>query len=470
MTSVAENHENIPESEFARWACFCALIPLLGISVAAILSMIALIDISQKGKTGLQLVKRAFVLILINFALFFGTRYVSIYGIIVLGGPAFILYSIYIMIRKSPVKNPAARILAIVIILFVFSCYGPFWTYNNENGTLYSGYFYRSVSTNEMVHVGPWTAWIDNSFTKEGGENRSARWEQSLFEYFFINGLSPFYVVNFNGGKIVDCVAYNENGKIVGRGKDLSSMPTYDVVSGNWTWYYDDGKKAIKASYNNDGSYTGTWTFWYPNGKKQAQGNFVNYRNVGKWKFYSPTTDETSVVQFNNQNQVTGLLTLWHQNGQKFIEGNFQNDKCIDTVKCWNYFGDLAREVQFNNQGEALLSKKYHAMSKIYYIRPCSCGHGYDPFRHSGWNHHLNIILSGNLEDLFLDDIWDVDRRIDYDENGQIEYDRINDKTGMPIKTIHYKNGMIDCVSEYTKGLVSKRTKYKDGKPVKSYK
>jgi hypothetical protein len=55
------------------------------------------------------------------------------------------------------------------------------------------------------------------------------------------------------------------------------------VRSGEWIFYYYNGKVFSQGSYLN-GLKTGNWTFFFGNGNKKSEGDFFEDEKVGLWK------------------------------------------------------------------------------------------------------------------------------------------------------------------------------------------
>jgi antitoxin component YwqK of YwqJK toxin-antitoxin module len=88
--------------------------------------------------------------------------------------------------------------------------------------------------------------------------------------------------------------------------------------------FYEDGTKKIEGNFE-DGERSGQWSYWYEDGKLWSQ----------------------AVYKKGKEN---GLRTVFHKNGQKYYEGMTIDDKRSGNWKFWNENGELIKEIDYDKK------------------------------------------------------------------------------------------------------------------------
>jgi hypothetical protein len=96
--------------------------------------------------------------------------------------------------------------------------------------------------------------------------------------------------------------------------------------SGEWVYWYKDGKKQLQGKYAG-GKKTGRWVKWNQNGTKVTEGEFLYGKMHGKW-------------------------TDWHGNGQKALESHWIMGKRDGTWKYWAFDGTLEKTLSYDQNCE----------------------------------------------------------------------------------------------------------------------
>jgi antitoxin component YwqK of YwqJK toxin-antitoxin module len=156
------------------------------------------------------------------------------------------------------------------------------WEYFFESGKIKTIENFKVIE-NTQVKEGLFTYFYEN-----GNKN-----EVSAFKDNKREGTYTFYYENGNLKQKGNCVNdlftgltenYEEKkGMLESKGNlDLKGLRT-----GEWTFYYDDGKTIFQSGNYTAGDFNGKWTAFYANGNKQAESTYVNGKREGKRNLYN---------------------------------------------------------------------------------------------------------------------------------------------------------------------------------------
>jgi antitoxin component YwqK of YwqJK toxin-antitoxin module len=240
---------------------------------------------------------------------------------------------------------------------------------------------------------------------------------------------------------------YHKNGQIKWQG-ELSSndFDSYDQLdyeiekeffdctfpnkTGQWVWYYSNGKAKAKGAYKK-GKPTGKWEFFHLNGTLKATLEMVRKKRYktfhrtgrfhsgsGKKKayttrnwvtyFYPKTYEEyydngqlKYMLHFTNETYIrSGEMKTWYRNGKPMIEISQNNSKeNTGAWKCWHPNGQLFEEIQFKDGEKTGIANQYTedgtlCLSVQYPDQVILFGHENDSFNEEPlWQHHFDAVF-----------------------------------------------------------------------------
>jgi len=166
---------------------------------------------------------------------------------------------------------------------------------------------------------GTWNGWFENGEKDYAGTYKLGL-KDGLWEHWYMNGqqeLMDAYIVKTEEKKtylkeaskkyaefIKDKVTSVQEGLHYswyenGQPKDDGSFKN-NVQDGNWTYYYDDGKKMYEQTFVK-GKQEGKVTSWYAIGTLESVKNFKNGKPDGKWIFYAKRAGKViNTIHFKN--------------------------------------------------------------------------------------------------------------------------------------------------------------------------
>lgn len=216
--------------------------------------------------------------------------------------------------------------------------------------------------------------------------------------------------------------------------------------TGNWKYYFENGKIQKEGVYNNEGLENGYWRYNNVVGLPLKEGNYVNGKQNGEWKFYDENGTLKTVKTYQN-GRVTGPYKEYYSNGKIKIDGGLLNDEEHGYFKFYDENGLLTEEGNYTS-----------AQKDGVWI-------DYD---HSGVKHGLTTYVKGKKNGLyqyFFGDgkiSWEgyynaAEQREGeekhYYDNGQQKssYTIVRNYKSGPFKT-WYMNGQLNERGEYTAG------------------
>ncbi len=82
--------------------------------------------------------------------------------------------------------------------------------------------------------------------------------------------------------------------------------------TGEFIWYYEDGKKKEFCNYKKDVK-TGYSCTWYPNGSMDCAGNYVNGMKDGKWFYFFMDSLKSAEITFSGDQVIDEVY--WNSDG-----------------------------------------------------------------------------------------------------------------------------------------------------------
>ena len=192
--------------------------------------------------------------------------------------------------------------------------------------------------------------WYENGI-KESESNCEAENYQkhfyhcNLINYWLKDGKQ--IVINGTG----EYLSYHDNGILQVRGEYLNRER-----SGNWTWYYNNGKLQTIEYYKN-GNQDSAFESYYINGQIRIKGTYSMGKQVGLWEhWYQDGKQE----QFENRinGKMDGKAKYWHRNGKLYASGTYKLSIKDGLWQYWDEEGNLEKEEKYIN-GELIESKNY---------------------------------------------------------------------------------------------------------------
>ncbi len=84
----------------------------------------------------------------------------------------------------------------------------------------------------------------------------------------------------------------------------LSGTVRNNQNSGEWIYYYPDGKIESKGEFIKD-KLTGKWTWYYENGSVKQVGFFINGEREGNWVMFNKDGVIQSQITYQNGNMAS---------------------------------------------------------------------------------------------------------------------------------------------------------------------
>ena len=106
--------------------------------------------------------------------------------------------------------------------------------------------------------------------------------------------------------------------------------------------YNNSDQSSVEGTLNDQGLRTGNWTWWYPDGRVSQQGSYVNGERVGVWTSYY--TDGSRMAE---ECYVNGTSRSWHRNGDLKSEVEVKNGKRTGVYRSWHDNGQKEEEVTY---------------------------------------------------------------------------------------------------------------------------
>ncbi len=120
--------------------------------------------------------------------------------------------------------------------------------------------------------------------------------------------------------------------------------------TGEWTFYFDDGKKAKSGTYR-EGLPDGTWTYWQPDGEEDHPSRQEQYQlgqKHGAWTYWNDAGQKVREENWEHD-VLDGKQTRWHANGQLALEAFYKNGRRDGTWITYDEQGRKTREVVFRD-------------------------------------------------------------------------------------------------------------------------
>ncbi|MEI6765233.1 MAG: LytTR family transcriptional regulator DNA-binding domain-containing protein [Bacteroidota bacterium] len=187
-----------------------------------------------------------------------------------------------------------------------------------------------------------------------------------------------------------------------------------DQPTGEFKYYFPDGKIKSIANYTDNGKVAKTVSF-HPNGKKLAEGTFIDKKKDGQWKYYN--TSEILIAEENYKNGLRdGVWKTWLETGRLDEELNYKDN--LKNGEWKQYYPDSLVKVKGTYVNDEL-----NGLIQYLYI--------------SG-----KIMISGTMKAGIQDGVWmyftelgPTDKRITY-RNGQISKEEIAVQANLVIQYI----------------------------------
>lgn len=155
-----------------------------------------------------------------------------------------------------------------------------------------------------------------------------------------------------NKGEVIESKTYNITGNLIAEGKVLLN----GLKDGNWTYYYEEGKKKATGKYSY-GKKTGRWTYYYPNGKIQQKGSYTNNKITGIWQWYYET-GELLKEEYYLYGNLDGETVEYSVLGEVITKGSY-----IEGYKEGNWIYTVGDQ---KNMGKYVMGEKDGTWKSLY--------------------------------------------------------------------------------------------------------
>jgi len=137
-----------------------------------------------------------------------------------------------------------------------------------------------------------------------------------------------------------------------------------DVLTGPSLFINEQGSIARQGSYNSNGQYTGEWNWYFPNGKVKRNSFFENDKLTGKTIFYNELGNIQAINHFKD-NKLNGKVEYYKLIGTKYEEVDYVDDVENGTTKGFYSGGQVAYEIPMKDgQNDGPVSYYYEDGSK----------------------------------------------------------------------------------------------------------
>lgn len=199
--------------------------------------------------------------------------------------------------------------------------------------------------------------------------------------------------------------------------------------SGEFIYYYSDGRIRSKGELTTEGNRNGKWDFYNQEGARIRTNTYSNGKLQGNYKIYFDHGTLKEEGSYNND-KVDGPLKVYHANGALWIDGAYVEGEQQGPFK--QFYGNGQLKYEYTNK-----DGKLDGVLKYYYA-------------------------NGNLADekTFVEDKLEGERR-EYFENGQLQSIKTYDEGVLegPYKT-YYSHGQVSGEGDATKGNMSGKWTY----------
>ena len=96
--------------------------------------------------------------------------------------------------------------------------------------------------------------------------------------------------------------------------KDKAKRDSVTCKSGNWKYYYDNGKVKEEGPYKS-GEKEGHWVFWTSFGFKDMEGDYKEEKQNGLWTYYYETGVK-SMEQTFKDGKLSGDCSSWYEDAK----------------------------------------------------------------------------------------------------------------------------------------------------------
>jgi peroxiredoxin len=107
---------------------------------------------------------------------------------------------------------------------------------------------------------------------------------------------------------------------------------------------------------------TGEWTYWYQSGKKEAQGSWKNDQQDGRWQWFHENSQLRQAGEYSKGKR-TGMWLFWNEQGELIGQGAFQDDRQVGPWTAVNargktLSGTFSNGIFTNEQGNVVPPEK----------------------------------------------------------------------------------------------------------------
>ena len=313
-----------------------------------------------------------------------------------------------------------------------------------------------------------------NGIWKDFYPNNGIKTEKNYF-----NGkLNGYYKVFDENGKMIKTYLYREDSLITDNiieepkiivkddfyasGKPRSSGGYIDTIPVGLHKYYNEqgdvatakffdeaGIMVSQGALNEKGKKNGKWTFYYKTGEIKAKGNYKNNRKTGQWIYYFRNGDVEQKGSFT-KNKHSGTWTWYYPSGKVWREEEYVSGK------------EEGSFIEYDEDGEVLAKGEYFDGERtgewVFKTGDVTMKGEYENNERNGvwkaYNHNNKLVFEGS----YVQGVPDG-RHVFFYDSGVIreeyyyvmgEPDKLHkkyDRTGLPILTERYKNGVLKRIN-----------------------
>ncbi len=175
--------------------------------------------------------------------------------------------------------------------------------------------------------------------TKSEGAYSSAKIKTGQWKYYYPNG--KLEAEGSYNGKLAPAQPV-----LVRKGRDSAIDDDGVVRHGKWTFYYTNGQPKASINYQN-GCPNGQLIKWYKTGEKMEQSNYSTCDKVTAKKIWAK--EGWLKQEMLNEGNERSVQIEWYENGQKKAAIPYKKGKQFGRVKRWYANGQREEDVMMKN-------------------------------------------------------------------------------------------------------------------------
>ncbi len=343
---------------------------------------------------------------------------------------------------KADLEDPIVRQLQVVIEKLEYSA--------NDKGFWMQYYvpLFKNLWDNGMFEPMVFNMFSEVDIKSVKEYNNKEKKKISLFATAastYLNEIRETQVLNFTKRETAPTRYYIEKSEVVGKGSYTKNSKNESILSGPWTFHFDNGQVRSKGNFAGESARSGAWHYYYDNGILKE---LTSYKD----------------------GQAHGKSDAWNDNGLPYTTGTYADDKLQGIQTSYLYSGNISSSITYKAGKKEGPAKYYDSDGSLktitYYVNDLQ--EGDQVFYHTNGSKASEVkYVKDYAEGIYKE----------YHENGKTKSEGSfleGKKTGKwksyyddtkPEKIENFEKGELDgeALYYYSNGQIARKSVYKKG-------